>query len=183
VRGGRIILKKKIVWQNIPEFMELANKMGVTLHKKRPFGVQDNLKNAITNSLKKQIIFGEPVLKDLTEEEKLALAAHELTHLQKRHALKSLLAYIGAFVPFVVIRIFIADEIILLVGLVLALLVLILIKRHYEYEADSGAVINAGKIPTLSFFRKQLELRDKKDLDKIFHPPLEKRITRIENNF
>ena len=79
--GGR----KAVSWVEISEFNDLAKRMGVKLHRKRPFGIRKGLNNAYANCLTGQIIFGEDLLQKLGSQERLALAAHEFTHLKQNH--------------------------------------------------------------------------------------------------
>lgn len=87
-----VLLEKKslISWVDMPDFMMLANKIGVKLNKRRPFGLRKGYNNAYAKP-NGQLVFGEILLQRLDREERLSLAAHELTHLRHGHHMKMMI--------------------------------------------------------------------------------------------
>jgi Zn-dependent protease with chaperone function len=181
-----LFTKNRIIWCEFPEFHVLAQTMNVKLHPKKPFGIKPNFKNAYANPSTRQIVFGKPILDFLTANEQKALAAHELTHLQKHHGPKSLAIPFLLFVMFFVFMSFLqlsSPLFVILVLFVAPCITLIIVKRHYEFKADIGAAIFTDPRLTISFLSKLLNHLEKKDLDTIFHPSLEQRINNVHKAF
>ena len=83
-----VVTRKSVSWVEIPEFTQLAKEMKVKLDNKRPFAIMKGFANATCSPITKQIVFGADLLDTLGDEERLALAAHELAHLRGHHFAK-----------------------------------------------------------------------------------------------
>ncbi len=177
--------RKSISWDvEFPELKELAKRMRIRLHKKRPFGVEKGLDNAHIPHFSKQIIFGEKLLQRLENSEFLALAAHELTHLKQHHNCKKLLWIIILCAPISLLlsRTTTPDCIQGLIVIALLMITLIVGSRRYEYKADAGAVLHAGREPTLSLIRKTANSYEKWYRNVALHPSASQRIRKIEKS-
>ncbi|MFC1987118.1 M48 family metalloprotease [Chloroflexota bacterium] len=146
---------KSISWVSIPTFEELANKMELKLHTKKPFGLQENMNNAYTIPLTRQIIFGNRLMQKLSDSERLALASHEFTHLKQDHSTKMVLWIMFVFL-LVSISLSFATTPAIVKNLIYAaafLITFVYVSHHNEYAADAGAAVIAGKESTISLLQ------------------------------
>jgi Zn-dependent protease with chaperone function len=129
------------------DFRVIAENEHVTLNKKRPFGIKPDLDNAYANSFSGQIVLGSKLMNRLTHDEVMAVFGHELTHLKKNHASKTIL--FTAFIPFLVAL----PLMILKPGIVhdvvyyaIFFVTFVVACWHNEYDADAGASAIAGRL-------------------------------------
>ena len=178
--------KKSISWNaEFPDFLELAKQMRVRLHKKRPFGVQEELDNSYITVFPRQVVFGENLLRKLDSVERLALAAHKLTHLKNHHRCKILLCLVLACSPVKWFLTYssIGDAVSTIIIAILFAVIFIGASRLNEYAADAGSVSYAGKEPTLSLLRKHAEPQNKWYYRFMIHPSFQDRIRKIQKSY
>ena len=147
--------RKAVSWVEISEFNELAKRMGVKLHRKRPFGIRKGLNNAYANCLTGQIIFGEDLLQRLGSQERLALAAHELTHLKQNHWVRmfQLLLIVGLIVT---LSLSLTSGPAIVSNLTCAaaqMITFVFVSWWNEFAADKGAGLQAGQAATISLLQ------------------------------
>jgi Zn-dependent protease with chaperone function len=160
--------------------------MRVKLHKSKPFGLQ---KSNITSQIipfKKQVIFGEKFLSRLTNKQKLAVAAHELTHIKYYHECARLIVLI-MIVTCVKFFLFPSTNISISAIIVIIIIFVILVPISWiiEFLADRGAAKQIDKNSIITVLQL-LQLDSKKIkfyefiLGFILHPPFSFRIFFLE---
>lgn len=179
-----IFRRKTISWKELPmfsDFREIAKNLGVKLNKNRPFGIMENLDNAFTNPLTRQIIFGDKLIQRLSEGERLVLFGHELTHLKDGHNIKLMVWTL--FVPSLVIfplRFTSAPSIVInIVALASFFMTFTLVSWHNEYNADLGGATLAGLRNMLSLLR-QLMPRKCWKRESESHPSISNRLLKLK---
>lgn len=176
--AGRVVS-----WDEIPEFTayrELARQMGVKLNRKRPFGVQEGLKNAYADPLTGQVVIGDQLLRGLAPEQMLAVIAHELTHLKKNHASKMLLtglllaclvfaalSHAGAPRPVAFLATFAAY-----------MIAFVCVNQENEYSADSGAARQVGGESLIAALQ-EIVPRERWSIESETHPSVQDRVSRL----
>lgn len=176
--------KKGIHWKDMPEFKKIAEKMGVKLHNKHPFGIMKGLNNAYSIPLTKQIIFGDVLLKKLGKQERLALAAHELTHIKQEHSFRHFPAFV-LVVSVISLSLSlspgpsIVSNLISVAALIIAF---VFVNWKSEFDADSGAAIQVGARATTSLL-DCIGSTGKKTQESETHPSINSRISRIRAKY
>lgn len=174
-------VRGKISWVNIPEFTELAERMGVKLHKERPFGIKKGLNNAFTNLLTNQIIFGQDLISKLNKRECLALACHELTHLKENHFMRifSSLLIVSLLIS-ISLSVTAPPQIIInLICLSAMFITFVFTSWQNELAADARAGKQIGKKPTISLLQK-LVSPTKWQYESETHPSIRERISKLQ---
>jgi len=169
-------------WQKItPEFMLLAQDMGVKLDKKRPTGIAPNWVNAAATP-NNRIIIGKPLLDNLDNLALRGLFAHELTHLKKKHHLKHCVLAVSVTFGVGLYQSFfpsLSDVMACILALAAISLIFSFVSWHFEYEADAIASQYVGKeimISTLQGIQRMINRHG----DTFTHPSFSKRIARLQ---
>jgi len=181
----RVTIRRKDISWNSPyitkDFYKLAEQIGVKLNEKRPFGVIKGLKNAYSNHLTNQIYFGENLLEVLDNEEQLALAAHELTHIKHNHwfrlSLFSMItcAFISCSLSFSTGPA-IVSNLIIFSALVITF---VFVSWRNEYDADRSAATNVSKKATISLLRRIVS-KKQWHVESETHPSINDRILKLK---
>lgn len=156
VPGARNIPKKGKKLQK-EEIEELKRKMGVDAEI-YVLPAKNMRMNAFQMGAKgKYIVILQPLFEKLSNEQLLAIVAHELAHIKLRHVLKTLLAFnivlaigINAFllpIPDIAIGIISA------IAFPLAITLNILLKRKFDYDADRYAAKFVGQEAMISVLK------------------------------
>lgn len=170
--------KNTITWIEIPEFEELASEMKVKLNKNQPFGIMAGLDNAFSDPIRRQVIFGKGLLNRLERMERLALAAHEFTHLKDNHVVRQF------FMPLALL-LFISPTLhqttfVISVPLYLAMFFMLFayIGRRNEYGADDASVLRTNGEAVISLLRKSAPQNEWSHESEV-HPSIDDRIARL----
>lgn len=178
-----VVGRKTISWVEIPEFTQLAREMKVKLHKKRPFGVMQGFTGTGCYPFTRQIVFGADLLDMLGDQERLALAAHELTHLTgyrfaKHLTISCALAVLVALTvgkgPYVEGH----DIVATLPGIATGLTIFAFIGQKNEYAGDAAAAASTSNKVAISLLER-LAPPDEWAHESQLHPSIEKRIARL----
>jgi Zn-dependent protease with chaperone function len=178
-----VVGRKTVSWVEIPEFTQLAREMKVKLHKKRPFGVMQGFTGTGCFPITKQIVFAADLLDTLGDQERLALATHELTHLKGHRFAKQLtiscaLAILVALTvtegPYVEGH----DIVATLPGIATGLTAFALIGQKNEYAGDAAAAAKTSNKVAISLLER-LAPPDEWAHESQLHPSIEKRIARL----
>lgn len=151
--------KSDISWESphiAPQYIELAKRMKVKLNKKKPFGVIKGLNNAYSNSFKNQVLLGEDLLVNLSKKQRLALVAHELTHLKQNHNSRFVIfGMIAAMLASISLGFSTGPTIINNLMIFAALIItFVFISWKNEYDADKGASYYVNKESTIALLRR-----------------------------
>jgi hypothetical protein len=170
---------RSLQWTDNPEFDKLSAKMGIEMPPGKRWGVGKFGGIAGTNPLRKRVLLDSSSINLLSEEERLALVAHELAHLQSRHSMfASLILVFGA-----VAAVLLAPA----GGLFLPTLVwlafffaMVAYRRRSEYQADSIAARAIGPASVISTLGRIKEgRRSQRILGGLTHPSTKDRIRRL----
>lgn len=174
-----LLSNKSIKWSDITEFKILADKMGVKLNKKCPFGIMKDLDNACSNPLYRRVIFGQVLLKKLNEKERLALVAHEFAHLKYQHWANFIFPVLAMYLVVLVLSLTASPPIVTnLTAVAASILVFVIVSWRNEYAADAGAAKYAGEESMISLLRK-LRPVEKWDFETETHPSINARISKL----
>jgi len=178
-----VVPRKSVSWVEIPEFTQLAKEMKVKLDNKRPFAIMKGFANAACSPITRQIVFGADLLDTLRNEERLALAAHELAHLRGHHfakqftisfALAMLVALIVVEGPYAEGP----DIVPMLPSIAMFLTIFAFIGRRNEYASDAAAAARTSNKVVISSLER-FAPPDKWAHESQLHPSIEKRIARL----
>ncbi len=171
--------KKNLVWQEMPDIRELAGRMHVSLHKVNPFGIVKGLDNAYATP-NGQIIFGETLLARLQSDERLSLAAHEITHIKHRHSL--CIAFLVVLTPMIVFMstapVHAATILLEAASISIAPVVFVFVSRWCEQDADAGSLRYTGERATVSCLEK-VGKPGSSNMSYGTHPSITERIDRV----
>lgn len=173
--------RKTVSWIEVPAFKELAKQMGIKLHSKRPFGIRKGFDNAYASHITRQVVFGEELLQRLGSQERLALAAHEFTHLKQNHWFKLfLLSLTVLMLVSWSLSLVGAPAIVMNLTCVAALVItFVFVSWRNEYAADAGASAYAGEDATVSLL-KGLRPPDQQRRESETHPSVHDRISKLQ---
>lgn len=176
----RFFSKGAISWRDIPEFTELAERMGVRLHRARPFGVMKGLNNAFANPITRQVVFGGQLLQRLQSQERLALGAHEFTHIKEQHFLKMLpWLFVGPMLVGLSLSLTPSPAIIVnLACFAIFVVIFVFASWRNEFAADAGAASQAGQEAAILLLQK-LANPDDWERESETHPAIRERICRL----
>jgi Zn-dependent protease with chaperone function len=130
------------------------------------------LDNAYYDHWKDRIVLGEVLIQRLESQERMALVAHELTHVKKGHLVKEVL-----ILPFIAIVITLLllhrepDSVFCAVCIALFLVLFPYISRRFEYEADAGAAHETSPTATISLLKKT-EVEERWGYESVTHPSI-----------
>jgi len=170
--------RKMVIWVDNSAFRQLAERMGIRLHKTRPFGVRRELDNAYANPITRQVVLGEKLLGRLTSDEALALLGHELTHIIQNHFLRMMGASVLALVATMLLPID-SDMMRLLIGGAVFMIAFVFVNWGREYAADANAAKYTSAQATISLIEK-LVPTDRRSRESEPHPSIDRRISKLK---
>lgn len=164
-------------WTPMPDMEHMAYRLGVKLHKTKPFGVSTKPIGAVALPWSKQIIFGSDVMA-LPTDQRMAVAGHEMNHLTGRQLIALLIGI--AYMP-ALVAIPLSGLPALFQGLALVALFLVfrsVIGRALEYGSDQAGMRVASRVAMESALRA-LVPADKHNVESDTHPSVSARIARL----
>lgn len=157
----------------------LADEMKVKLNKKHPFALTEGLDNAFYDPLHGRIVLGETIINKLETAERLALAAHELTHVKKNHYF---IQFAGLpFILFIFVALTLRRELDWIFGLVFIAsfcMLFPIVSRRMEYQADAGAASKTRIDVVISQLRKTEDPK-RWGRETVTHPSTNSRVNRL----
>lgn len=176
--------KSDVSWNSryiTPQYSKLAERIGVKLNKKRPFGVIKGLNNAYSNSLKNQVMLGEDLLKNLDKKQRLALVAHELTHLKQNHGSRfTIFSIIIAMLASISLSFSTGPAIISNLMIFATLIIaFVFISWKNEFDADKGAAYYVNRESTISLLRN-ISPRSGWNEESETHPSINSRVSKLK---
>ena len=175
---GQGMGRKAIEWISVPEWEELANTMGVKLHEALPFGIMEDFNGARATLRPRQIIIGRNLFNRLEGQERLALVAHELTHLKENHSLKQiLLPVLPAILACLTIP---AEPRLISIAVIIATFTagFAIVGKRNEHAADAGAAERTSNQIMISLLKK-CSPPEKWSNDSETYPSIKIRIERL----
>jgi len=171
---------KSVEWKEFPEYDSLALRMAVSLSPRRRWGVARFGGISRTNALRGEVIFDSKSFFKLSEEERLAVTAHELAHIKSRHSLYAgLILSCGAVVA--IASAFEGSIFLPTVTWLVFYLAMVYYRRHGEYQADLVAIRYvpvSSLISALGRFRWGTR-RYERVAGGLTHPPIDARTERL----
>jgi len=177
--------KKKghISWDNSitsERLRKMAAGLGIKMHQRRPLGIRANYPNAYAIPWTRQIVVGETLLKELSEDELSALLGHELSHIKQNHGpfLMIWAMYSAIVVAASLATLNAPNTVIYVVSGAAFFLVFSIVSRRFERAADAGAAAIVGSDAVIALLKHIVpQTRWKQESET--HPSVIKRIRQL----
>ncbi|MDA4126118.1 MAG: M48 family metalloprotease [Thaumarchaeota archaeon] len=170
---------RSLKWVQFPEYDKLAQTMAVRLASIKRWGMSSSPGIALSNSLRRQIVFNEKIFYRFSADERSGIVAHELAHLKSRHSLFASTFLVVGMLSALLMAPYGSLE--LPTGIwFIFFLAMVYYRRHTEYKAD---LLAARYVDPTSLASALGRMSAGSKLERAFgalsHPPISERIRRL----
>jgi Zn-dependent protease with chaperone function len=170
---------RSLKWVQFPEYDKLAQTMDVRLAEVNRWGMSSSPGIALSNSLRKQIVFNEENFSRFSNEERLGIVAHELAHVKSWDSIFASVILSAGMVFALVIALY-GSTVFPTAIWILFFLAMIYYRRRSEYKADLLAAEYVDSDSMVSALtRMRSGSRKQQALGALSHPPISERIRRL----
>lgn len=170
---------RSLKWVRFPEYDKLAQDMAVRLASVNRWGLSNSPGIAMSNSLRKQIVFNERNFSKFSNEERLGIVAHELAHMRSWDSIFASAILLAGMLSAIAIASF---------GITLIptaiwfpfFIAMVYYRRRSEYKADllAAKYVDSDSIVS-ALSRMMLGSRKQRALGALSHPPISERIRKL----